>query len=126
MIIDNGSYMCKAGFAGQNGPSAEFRSIAGFPRSTASGFGLRASYVGDEAQRLRGLLNLRYPIEWDMVTDWDSMEKVSDRLYLSSLAYLNTWAGQVQGPGLGAFCARFTCSPYICPTTVNCPATLLP
>ena len=95
MIIDNGSYMCKAGFAGQNGPSAEIRSIVGYPRSTASGFGLRQSYVGDEAQRLRGLLTLRHPIEWDIITDWDSMEKVSNQLYHDCGQKLNNWAGQV-------------------------------
>ena len=83
VIIDNGSYMCKAGFAGQNGPPAELRSIVGSPRSTVSGFGLRQSYVGDEAQKLRGLLNFKYPIEWDIITDWDSMEKVSDQQLLS-------------------------------------------
>ena len=40
MIIDNGSYTCKAGFAGQSNPPVEFRPIVGSPRSAASGFGL--------------------------------------------------------------------------------------
>ena len=37
-------------------------------------------YVGDEAQlqsKRGGILNLKYPIEHGIVTNWDDMEKVS-------------------------------------------------
>ena len=36
----------------------------------------KTEYIGDEAQKMRGVLNLKYPIESGIVTDWDSMEKV--------------------------------------------------
>jgi actin len=36
----------------------------------------KSEYIGDEAQKMRGVLNLRYPIESGIVTDWDDMEKV--------------------------------------------------
>jgi actin-related protein len=31
-------------------------------------------YVGNEAQRTRGLLDLRFPVEPGFVTNWDDME----------------------------------------------------
>ena len=33
-------------------------------------------YVGPEAQNMRGILTLKYPMEHGIVTDWDDMEKV--------------------------------------------------
>lgn len=36
----------------------------------------KAEYIGDEAQKMRGVLNLKYPIESGIVTDWEDMEKV--------------------------------------------------
>ncbi len=33
-------------------------------------------YVGEEAERYRGVLKLSHPLEHGIVTDWDDLEKV--------------------------------------------------
>jgi len=78
IVIDNGSGVVKAGMSGENMPSVKFPSIVGRPRSDKQMIGVesKTEYIGDEAQKMRGVLNLKYPIESGIVTDWDDMEKV--------------------------------------------------
>lgn len=80
LVIDNGSGMVKAGFAGESTPFVEFPSIIGIPKfkkSMKHSNDVNTSkYVGLNAYDRKGILKLKYPIEHGIVTDWDSMEQI--------------------------------------------------
>lgn len=79
IILDNGSGVIKAGFAGQDAPSVNMACVVGKPKHHDLMQGIRDTrdtYVGNEAQSMRALLNLRYPIRHGVIQDWDSMEKI--------------------------------------------------
>ena len=87
LVIDNGSGMCKAGFAGDDAPRAVFPSIVGRPKTKTIivGAGDKEIYIGDEAQLKRGILQLHYPIEHGIVTDWEEMEKIWHHTFYNEL-----------------------------------------
>lgn len=87
IVLDNGSGMCKAGFAGDDAPRAVFPSVVGRPRHKVvmAGMGHKEEYVGDEAQARRGILRLRYPIEHGIVTNWDDMERIWHHTFYNEL-----------------------------------------
>jgi len=78
VVIDNGSGMVKAGFAGDDAPRSVFSTIVGRPRVPGIMVGLdqKEVYVGSEAHQKRGVLRVEQPIEHGIVTNWDDMEKV--------------------------------------------------
>ena len=76
LVIDAGSGMIKAGFAGDDAPRAVFPSIVGRPKTKSIFLDGKEIYIGDEAQLRRRILTLHHPIERGIITSWEEMEKV--------------------------------------------------
>ncbi|VDI31504.1 Hypothetical predicted protein [Mytilus galloprovincialis] len=88
VVIDNGSGLCKVGFAGDDAPKSVFPSIIGRTRPTQSincVGGPTHCLVGDNALSKRGILTLSYPIEHGVVTDLDDMEKIWHHAFYNEL-----------------------------------------
>ncbi|KAL0323262.1 UNVERIFIED_CONTAM: actin [Sesamum angustifolium] len=76
LVVDNGTGMIKAGFAGDDYPRAVFSTIVGRPRHMVRMMGQKDAYVGNEAQCKGGILTLNYPIQRGVVSNWDDMENI--------------------------------------------------
>eukprot|EP01112_Ceratiomyxa_fruticulosa_P007320 TRINITY_DN1898_c0_g1_i1.p1 TRINITY_DN1898_c0_g1~~TRINITY_DN1898_c0_g1_i1.p1 ORF type:complete len:390 (-),score=61.76 TRINITY_DN1898_c0_g1_i1:115-1284(-) len=83
VVIDNGSGVIKAGFAGDERPKCLFPSYVGRPKHTRLMVGAVEGdqFVGGKAEELRGLLKVQYPIEHGVVTNWNDMELIWSYLY---------------------------------------------
>ncbi|XP_067680323.1 actin-1-like isoform X1 [Haliotis asinina] len=78
VVIDNGSGMCKAGFAGDEAPRVVFPTVAGRPKVHVCmpAMGSKDCYIGEEALIKRDTLNLKYPVENGIINNWDDMERL--------------------------------------------------
>ncbi|TNV77630.1 hypothetical protein FGO68_gene8545 [Halteria grandinella] len=87
VVIDNGSGMIKAGFAGDEAPRSVFPTMVGRPKMPGIMVGLdqKDVYVGEEVQQKRNILRVSQPIEHGQVKNWDDMEKVLHHTLYSEL-----------------------------------------
>ena len=77
IVLDNGSYMCRAGFAGQENPRSTITSSTGQIRKSININNLNlGTYVGNSVLYNLGILSLNYPIVNGIVYNWDDMEKL--------------------------------------------------
>ena len=95
VVIECGSRVCRAGFAGDNAPRTVFKSVARnrkpVRRGSLGGFGVSnydmqrmgakssivCDAVGDDSILSNySLFDLKYPIEHGIITNWDAMEKI--------------------------------------------------
>lgn len=83
IVIDNGSGVIKAGFAGEDYPKVHFNSFIGRPKhARVMTGGLEGDvFIGPKAEEHRGLLNIKYPVEHGIVTDWNEMEQIWTYIY---------------------------------------------
>lgn len=87
IVIDNGSGICKAGFAGDDAPRIVFPSIIGRPTHSnlVSEDNIKDSYIGNDAQNKISVLKINYPIERGIVKDWNDMEKIWHHIFFNEL-----------------------------------------
>merc|ERR1712193_351616 len=82
IVCDNGTGFVKCGYAGSNFPSHIFPSLVGRPiirsANRIDDIEVKDLMVGDEASKLRSMLEVNYPMENGMVRNWEDMLHVWD------------------------------------------------
>ncbi|XP_045562809.1 beta-centractin isoform X1 [Salmo salar] len=83
VVIDNGSGVVKAGFAGDQIPKYCFPNYVGRPKHVRVMAGALEGdlFIGPKAEEHRGLLSVRYPMEHGIVKDWNDMERIWQYVY---------------------------------------------
>ncbi|XP_019875136.1 beta-centractin [Aethina tumida] len=83
VVIDNGTGVIKAGFAGDQIPKCRFANYVGRPKHVRVMAGALEGhiFIGPKAEEHRGLLSIKYPMEHGIVNDWNDMEKIWNYVY---------------------------------------------
>lgn len=88
IVCDNGTGFVKCGYAGDNFPAFTFPSMVGRPIIRAvnriGDIEVKDLMVGDEASKLRSMLEVAYPMENGIVRNWDDMCHVWDYTFGSN------------------------------------------
>ncbi|TYZ61394.1 hypothetical protein PybrP1_002641 [[Pythium] brassicae (nom. inval.)] len=95
VVLDNGSGVVKAGFAGEDTPRAVFAACVGVAKNPEwlatqqptlkAAVELRESFVGAECQQLREVLDVVHPITRGVVEDWDALERIWEHVFTHEL-----------------------------------------
>jgi len=89
IVCDNGTGFVKCGFAGSNFPHAIFPSMVGRPilrsEEKIDNVQLKDIMVGDEASKLRTMLQITYPLDNGIIRNWEDMQYVWDYTFFEKL-----------------------------------------
>jgi len=84
VVIDNGSGLIKAGFAGAENPQFVVPSYVGRPKfdKVMAGGRVAGEYlVGEKANEFKGILKLSYPIRHGITVDWKDQQILWQHVY---------------------------------------------
>lgn len=77
IVIDLGSGLIKAGFAGDDLPKHIFPNVIGRPKNEGIAAELgEEMFVGKDALDKKEFLHIKYPVEHGIVTNWDDMQEL--------------------------------------------------
>eukprot|EP01129_Flabellula_baltica_P014912 TRINITY_DN72_c0_g1_i1.p2 TRINITY_DN72_c0_g1~~TRINITY_DN72_c0_g1_i1.p2 ORF type:complete len:402 (-),score=118.13 TRINITY_DN72_c0_g1_i1:69-1274(-) len=89
IVCDNGTGFVKCGFAGSNFPTSIFPSMVGRPilryEESVEGVEIKDIMVGAEAEKVRSMLQITYPLENGIVTNWEEIEHIWDYTFQEQL-----------------------------------------
>lgn len=87
IVIESGSAVTRAGFAGSDVPRVKIPTIVGKPRHVfvAGGLGAPDLFVGNEAQSKRGMLFITKPVERGLVLNWEFEERILGHVFWNEL-----------------------------------------
>eukprot|EP01110_Echinostelium_bisporum_P012314 TRINITY_DN679_c0_g1_i1.p1 TRINITY_DN679_c0_g1~~TRINITY_DN679_c0_g1_i1.p1 ORF type:complete len:391 (-),score=161.67 TRINITY_DN679_c0_g1_i1:91-1263(-) len=89
IVCDNGTGFVKCGFAGANFPTAIFPSMVGRPilrsEEKVENMEIKDIMVGDEAAKLRSMLQITYPLDNGIIRNWDDINYVWDYAFQEKL-----------------------------------------
>ena len=87
IVIDNGSGLLKAGFAGDDAPKCIFPTIIGRPIGTGVLVGMdqKDCYVGSEAVSKKSVLKIDEPVQQGVIVNYEDMTKIWSHLMNNEL-----------------------------------------
>lgn len=87
IIIDNGTGFCKAGFSGEKLPKIIIPSYIGYPKYASGRVGIdkKQFFVGEEAEAIKGVLNINNPLENGVINNWEDIENLWKYIFSNEL-----------------------------------------
>ncbi|ELP91383.1 actin, putative [Entamoeba invadens IP1] len=89
VVIDNGSYMTKVGFSGEESPKVEVRTVVAQWKTEILGLDRPSCYVGEKAiemnKKASNILNMSNPISHGNVSDWEALKLLERMIALIDL-----------------------------------------
>jgi len=87
VVIDHGTYTTKVGFSTQDNPTTVLPTVVGHGRHAGAmaALGLKDTYIGSQAQALRGILAISHPIKQGAVQNWDDLEALWEHIWSREL-----------------------------------------